>query len=149
MSLATQTDVAARLGRALNGGEIAQIEAYLEDAEAAILSKLPTILVAAETDNVLRQNLISVECSVALRAARITDSVNAAFPNIETLTTPLANRANVTVLQTEWRKLGMVWYTAFSMSQNKAALSPSGEPGLFPDRNPGWGPWWTYAIQED
>jgi|SRR5882724_11749633 len=148
MALATPADVAARLGRALNVGEIAQVSAYLEDAQSAILFRLPDILVAAETDSTLRQNLISVECSVTLRAARITDSIQSAYPAVETLTPAPANRANVTVLDTEWRKLGLKWYNAFSLSQNNAALNPSGlPPGFFPDR--GFGPWWTEGIQDD
>jgi len=147
MALATPADVAARLGRPLNPGEVNQVSAYLEDAQAAIVSRLPDIMTAAETDDTLRQNLISVECSVTLRAARITDSIQAAYPAPEGLTPAPANRANVTVLDTEWRKLGQKWFNAFSMSQNNAAAGGSKlAPGSFPDR--GFGPWWTYAISD-
>jgi len=150
MALAIASDVAARLGRPLNSGEITQVEAYLEDAEASIASRLDGILEAAQTDANLRQNLISVECSVTLRAARLTDVVQSAFPATEGLSAPVASRANVTVLDSEWRKLGMKWYTAFSLSQNNAAIRGTTlPPGWFPDRNPGFGPWWTYAVQDD
>lgn len=140
MSLATATDVAVRVGRELNPLEIDQVTAYLADAEAAILHKLPDSLTKAGTDATFAQNLKSVEISVALRAARLTDAVQSAYPNTENWSTqPGYSRANVTILDSEWRKLGLTWYTSFELNSNQGALPP----GFFPDMNPTWGPWWT------
>ncbi len=145
MSLATPTDVAKRVGRDLNAGEITQVTEYLADAEAAILAKLPDAVTKAGTDTTYAQNLKSVEISIALRAARITDAVQAAYPNTENWTTqPGYSRANVTVLDSEWRKLGLTWYTSFQLGAGNPGELP---PGYFPDMNPCDGPWWT--IGED
>ena len=145
MSLATAADVAARVGRALNTAEITQVTAYLADAESAILSKLPDALTKAGTDAVYAQNLKSVEISITLRAARLTDAVQAAYPNTEDWQTqPGYSRANVTVLDSEWRKLGLKWYTSFQLGGSNPAVLP---PGWYPDMNPCAGPWWT--IGED
>jgi hypothetical protein len=143
---ATVDDVADRLGRPLNAGEITQITAYLEDAETNILGKLPDALTKSGTDPVYSATLKAVECSIALRAARITDAVQAAYPNVENWSAPSgSSRANVTVLDTEWRQLGLTWYTSFSMSQNAAEINGELPPGFFSDMNPCWGPWWPYA----
>jgi hypothetical protein len=143
MSLATVTDVQVRVGRELNPLEQDQVSAYLEDAESAILGKLPNALVKAGTDTVYAQNLKSVEISITLRAARLTDAVQAAYPNTEDWQTqPGYSRANVTVLDSEWRKLGLTWYTSFTLGPNLDVLPP----GFFPDMNPGWGPWWVEGI---
>lgn len=145
MSLATATDVAVRVGRDLNPSEQDQVTAYLADAESAILAKLPTALTKAGTDAVYAQNLKSVEISIALRAARITDAVQAAYPGTEDWSThPGYSRANVTVLDSEWRKLGLTWYTSFQLGAGNVGVLP---PGWYPDMNPTWGPWWT--IGED
>lgn len=140
MAHATPADVAARLGRGLTGGESDQVAAYLEDAEATILSKLPDLLTTVGTNPVLSQALTSVECAVALRASRITDAVQSAYPTTENWSAPSgSSRANVTVLDTEWRKLGLTWYKSFRVNENDTTLPP----GFFPDRNPAWGPWWN------
>lgn len=145
MSLATATDVAVRVGRDLNPSEITQVNAYLADAESAILAKLPDAVTKAGTDATYAQNLKSVEISITLRAARITDAVQAAYPNTENWTTqPGYSRANVTVLDSEWRKLGLTWYTSFQLGAGNASTLP---PGYFPDMNPCAGPWWL--IGED
>lgn len=142
MTIATPQDVADRLGRPLNPGEETQLEKYLEDAEYAILAKIPDALTKALEDTTFKGNMLSVEVSVALRAARITDAVQAAYPATEQWQThPGYSRANVTVLDSEWRKLGLVWYTSFTLNKNDATLPP----GFFPDMNPGWGPWWLYG----
>lgn len=140
MSLATATDVAVRVGRELNPLEQDQVTAYLADAESAILGKLPEALTKAGLDPTYAQNLKSVEISIALRAARITDAVQAAYPNTEDWTThPGYSRANVTILDSEWRKLGLTWYSSFTLNSGQGALPP----GVYPDMNPTWGPWWT------
>lgn len=141
MSLATAADVAVRVGRELNTLEDTQVTAYLEDAESAILSKLPDALTKAGLDPVYAKNLKSVEISITLRAARLTDAVQAAYPNTENWTTqPGYSRANVTVLDSEWRKLGLRWYTSFQLGAGNPNVTP---PGWYADMNPTWGPWWT------
>ena len=116
-SHATPADVATRLGRPLTSPEEDQIEAYLEDAEAKILGKLPEALTKSATSPIYSAILRAVECSIALRAARITDAVQAAYPNTEDWSTPPgSSRANVTVLDTEWRALGLVWYSSFTLN---------------------------------
>lgn len=145
MSLATATDVAVRVGRELNALEVDQVTAYLADAESAILAKLPDALTKAGADPVYSQNLKSVEISIALRAARITDAVQAAYPNTENWSThPGYSRANVTVLDSEWRKLGLRWYTSFELNSNNTVVPP----GYYPDMNPTWGPWWVEGVEE-
>jgi hypothetical protein len=140
MSLATATDVAVRVGRELNPLEIDQVTAYLADAESAILAKLPDALTKSGLDPVYAQNLKSVEISITLRAARLTDAVQAAYPTTENWTTqPGYSRANVTVLDSEWRKLGLRWYTSFNLGPNLTELPP----GFYPDMNPEDGPWWV------
>jgi Phage protein Gp19/Gp15/Gp42 len=143
MSLATATDVQTRLGRDLNPAEEAQVTAYLEDAESAILAKLPDAVTKAGTDATYAKNLKSVEISITLRAARLTDAVQAAYPNTEDWQThPGYSRANVTVLDSEWRKLGLRWYSSFTLG-SPTVLSP----GYYPDMHPENGPWWV--IGED
>lgn len=148
MSHATADDVETRLGRDLNPGERDQITEYLEDAEAALLRKLPNLLSDSVTDPVLAGNLRAVECSIALRAARITDAVQAAYPGTENWSVPQgSSRANVTVLDSEWRKVGLTWYSSFSFSQNAAEIHGALPPGFYPDINPAWGPWWLYGQE--
>lgn len=140
MSLATAADVQVRLGRDLNTAESAQVTAYLEDAESAVLSKLPDAVTKAGTDATYAKNLKSVEISIALRAARLTDAVQAAYPNTEDWQTqPGYSRANVTVLDSEWRKLGLRWYSSFNLGPSLTELPP----GWYPDMNPTGGPWWV------
>lgn len=148
MSHATPDDVRKRLGRPLNPGEIDQITEYLEDAEAALLRKLPNLLSDAVTNPTLAQNLVAVECSIAQRAARLTDAIQSAYPNTESLQiNPDTRRANVTVLDSEWRKVGLTWYSSFSLAQNMAGDPPVLAPGSYPDINPAWGPWWLYGVE--
>lgn len=144
MSLATLEDVSGRLGRPLNPTEEEQVALYLTDAENAILAKIPDAVTKAGTDAVFHANMISVEVSVTLRASRLTDVIQAALPGTEGLQLqPGYSRANVTVLDSEWRKLGLTWYTAFSLNKNDTVLPP----GFYPDMNPAWGPWWLYGEE--
>lgn len=148
MAYATTADVAARLGRALNPGEVTQVTAYLEDAEAVIRSALPNILLDIEGNDALAKNLRSVECSAVLRAARITDAVQAVYPDTEDWTSPPnTSRANVTILFSEWLKLGLPWYSAWSPSE--ALMRDRRPPGFFSDMHPEWGPGWNYGSYDD
>lgn len=134
-SHALPADVAVRLGRPLTEPESDQIEAYLADAEAKILGKVSDALTRAGVEPVYSAILKAVECSIALRAARITDAVQAAYPGTEDWSTPPgSSRANVTVLDTEWRALGLPWYTSFSLT-----------PG--PDVDNVWPSWYDAWFQ--
>lgn len=145
MSLATAEDVAARLGRALNPLELTQVNAYLIDAEAALLSKLPELLTQASNEPPYRDAVISVECAITLRAARLTDAVQSAYPNAEEWpVNPGSSRANVTVLDSEWNKLGLRWYTSFRLKGPGAV-----GPGFYPDMNPCAGPWWVIGTSDE
>ena len=71
MTYATVMDVATRLGRPITDpGEQAQVQAWLEDAEAVILSSIPTLadLVAAGTPTVA--TLVMVESNAVIRKMR-------------------------------------------------------------------------------
>jgi hypothetical protein len=139
LSHATPDDVAARLGRTLLSAERTQVSSYLADAESKILGKLPDALTKSGTDPIYSAILTAVECSVALRAARLTDSVQSVYPNTETLSAPSGStRANVTLLDTEWRALGLVWYSAFSMAPPPSALSAYELDEAAWDFNGGW-----------
>lgn len=139
MAQATPTDAAVRLGRTLNPGELAQVAAYLDDAEAKILTHLPTAVTDATAVGaaVKLAVLKAVEVSVALRAARLIDVIGAVLPADEALSAPLptTGRANVTLLRTEWRDLGLPLY---------AAWSPSSV--LVPDQSI---PWWEIPGADD
>lgn len=143
MTHALYTDVEDRLGRPLNPDEVTQVTEYLKDAESALLRKLPNLITDSATNAVLSQNLKAVEIAITLRAARLTDAVQAVYPNTENWSVPSgSSRANVTVLDSEWRKVGLTWYSSFSLSQNNATLNGGPGPGAYPDLNPTWGPWW-------
>jgi|SRR5215203_2335574 len=144
MTHATWTDVENRLGRPLNPGEVTQVTEYLKDAESALLRKLPNLITDSATNADLSQNLKAVEIAITLRAARLTDAVQSVYPNTENWAVPSgSSRANVTVLDSEWRKLGLTWYSSFSLAQNNVNLNGGGlGPGAYPDMNPTWGPWW-------
>jgi hypothetical protein len=66
MAFATPSDVEVRLGRPLVGTEIGQADAYLDDVEAEITSRLGDITGRA-TDPVFLALLIRVEASAAKR----------------------------------------------------------------------------------
>lgn len=108
MALATVSDLSDRVGRPLYPEEQPKASAYLEDAEARILARIPDALTRADLDPVFRANLVSVECAVAIRAARIGEGVDAAAPADGSISySPHSQAGYVAVRRSEWRQLGV------------------------------------------
>jgi hypothetical protein len=72
VTYATPDDVAARLGRPLTPEQIIQVQAWLDDIEAEIRSKVPNLDVLAADPDYLAL-LIRVECAAVLRVVRNPD----------------------------------------------------------------------------
>lgn len=107
MAVASVDDVAARVGRPLVDHESEQAEAYLADAEARIVARIPDAVERAATDEAFRANLVSVECAVAIRAARLAEGVDAAIPADGSIAyNPRSQPGYVAVRRSEWRQLG-------------------------------------------
>src|SRR5690606_3949301 len=107
MAYATAEDISARAGRPLAPEELAEAEAYLEDAEARILARIPDALEKAANADSFAGNLVSVECAVALRAPRLADGVQLTYPTDPSGThSPQATAGDVAVRRSEWRQLG-------------------------------------------
>lgn len=107
MAVATVEDVSARVGRSLYPEEHNQAAAYLDDAEARILARIPDAVTRAGTDAVFRSNLVSVECAITIRAARIGEGVDAAAPADGSISySPQSQAGYVAVRRAEWRQLG-------------------------------------------
>lgn len=107
MAFTTVEQLADRVGRPLAPEELAEAEAYLQDAEARILARIPDALIRAATDSVFADNLVSVECAVALRASRLAEGVNLSYPNDSSIGySPQAQAGYVAVRRAEWRQLG-------------------------------------------
>lgn len=85
MTVATTADVAARIGRPLTVQETAQVAALLVDAEveikrlAGLIGREATWI--ADTD--WKDSIVSVECSVVRRAARLPDALTSVVPGDE------------------------------------------------------------------
>lgn len=108
MAVATIDDVTARVGRTLYPEEQNKAAAYLEDAEARILSRVPDAVTRADTDPAFRANLISVECAATIRASRIGEGVTAAVPADGSISySPQSQAGYVAIRRTEWRSLGV------------------------------------------
>lgn len=80
MAVATTDDVSERLGRPLNPEELLTVENLLEDAEWQIVIKGGK---AKISDPLWRTAVVSVECDMVLRAARLTAKVTNLVPNFE------------------------------------------------------------------
>lgn len=79
MTIATSADVSKRIGRPLTTLERGRVEALLEDVEVEINRIAPDRL----TDPAWKPAVISVECSVVIRAARLPDALNNVVPEPE------------------------------------------------------------------
>lgn len=105
MTVADWTDVESRVGRPLLPHERKRVEAFLEDAEAEIQRLGPHCL----TDPLYHKNVVSVECSSVIRAARLPDSLESVVPQVEGVdygSVPLTQGA-VYLRRDERRKLGL------------------------------------------
>jgi hypothetical protein len=105
MTVATTSDVAARIGRPLVTQEIAKVTALLQDAEVEIRRVSPDRI----TDPSWKDAVVSVECSMVIRAARLPDALNSVVPALEGVgyeSAPLTQGA-VYLRRSERRTLGL------------------------------------------
>lgn len=71
MTYATVADVSTRLGRPITDpGEVAQVQAWLEDAEALILSRVPTLPDLLADGALTVATLVMVEANAVIRKIR-------------------------------------------------------------------------------
>lgn len=134
MTVATYSDVAARIGRNLTTFERGRVEAYLQDAEVEIGRTAPDRL----TDPLWRNAVVSVECSVVIRAARLMDSLTQVVPEIEGAgfaSTP-ATQGAVYLRRSERRTLGL---------KNTAAVQGAPDPVIPPTTDTPW----LWAWEDD
>jgi len=138
MAVASNSDASDRLGRPFTTDEAAMISAYLNDAEAEILRRLPDAVTDSTTDANFKQRLIAVECTAALRAARLPAGVDLVIPENGAVNyNPASQVGYIQILRREWRSLG---------AQNSEVVGLT--PGItdvrenwFPDFEPGWPRW--------
>lgn len=105
MTVATVEDVARRVGRPLTTLERGRVEALLEDVEVEIARLAPSRLTAADW----RPAVISVECSVVIRAARLPDALTQVIPDPEATgyQSVQPTQGDVTLRRKERRTLGL------------------------------------------
>lgn len=138
MTIATPADVAARVGRPLNSQEIARVTALLQDAEVEIRRVGPDRLIDPEW----RDAVVSVECSMVIRAARLPDVVTSVVPALEGVgyeSAPLTQGA-IYLRRSERLTLGL---------PNVGSVSTTPDPVTHTTREPGWPYepwpyWWGY-----
>lgn len=107
MAQAVLSDVAVRLGRQPLPEEAALLEARLDDAEAAIMRRIPGLVAQVGTDERFRLNLVAVECDVALRASGIPGRQGNLVPSPGEVQAIPDAPGSVTIRAEEWRKLGI------------------------------------------
>lgn len=84
MAVASDTDVANRLGRPLTSFETSRVNALLDDIEVEIRRVAPDRL----TDPTWKDAVVSVECSIAIRVSRMGNAVSAEVPQTESIGFP-------------------------------------------------------------
>lgn len=67
MAYAVATDVAVRLGRDLEENEVAQVEAFLDDAEQLIRVRFPNLDAQVEAGKVTAAAVVSIEAGAVRR----------------------------------------------------------------------------------
>jgi hypothetical protein len=134
MTIATFADVAARIGRPLNTLERAKVTALLVDAEEEIRRLGPDRL----TDPAWELAVVSVECSVVIRAARLPDGMNQVLPAEEGTQFPVSRplQGTVELWRNERRKLGLPLTGAVDITPG-GTCDTSGFPEGWPE---GWCP---------
>jgi hypothetical protein len=119
MAVATLDDVAERLGRTPLPDEATALTARLEDAEAAIMVRIPSLLTQVGLDLVFAANVIGVECDIALRAAGISHRIDTVTPAPGTIVEMQDGRPGfVSVRTEEWRKLGLSEFSVLNPYPN-------------------------------
>lgn len=110
MTVATTSDVEARLGRALSTPETAQVTLWLGDVERAILRRIPTAVTQAGTDTAYHDTLVQVEADVVTRKVQNPDGfVSESSEGYSySVASGTAASANLRLTTDEWAALGLV-----------------------------------------
>lgn len=108
MTVATVEDATNRLGRPATADEEIKLSALLEDAEAEIVRRIPDMVLRTTTDANFKQRVILVECSAALRAARLPYGIDLVTPETGTVEfNPATQVGFISILRREWKTLGV------------------------------------------
>ena len=134
MTVATASDVEDRVGRPLTPSETVRVTALLRDAEVEIRRLGPDRL----TDPDWEDAVISVECAMVIRAARLPDALGSVVPATEGVgyeSQPLTQGA-VYIRRSERRTLGLPL---------TGSVQVNPDPCTVLDHEPGWpGLGWPY-----
>ena len=130
MTIASPEDVAARLGRELSDLEQAQAQALLDDAEALIRRRIPTLSVKAASDDNYEQVVVAVESSAVMRVLRNVSGINSESIGDYTISfSPYTASGALTITEAEWAQLGAST-AAFTIRPSL----PSPNPAVIPWR---------------
>lgn len=137
MTVATATDVQNRIGRPLTTLERGRVEALLVDTEVEIKRLAPDRL----TDPAWRDAVVSVECSVVIRAARLPDALTQVIPDAEAagFQSTRLTQGSVYLRRSERRTLGLPNTASIRMAPDPV-LGP--DPDIIPIDEPCWDWWW-------
>ncbi len=135
MTYATVADVSTRLGRPIaEGTEVAQVQAWLDDAEAIILGRLPDLVAAVAAGVPSTATVVMVESNAVIRKIR----------NPEGYTSETID--DYTYRYNEQVRRGDIFFTDDEWALLRPTVSGgafSTQPGFVPDY--GFGPpraWW-------
>ncbi|KAA9155546.1 hypothetical protein FPZ12_029565 [Amycolatopsis acidicola] len=107
MAVAAAADVAARLGRPLTEPEQAQAEAYLDDVESELVSRIPDLLTKSDVDENFKARVVRVECAALLRVLRNSDGVASETVGDYSISFIRAAASGfVVITDDEWKLLG-------------------------------------------
>lgn len=129
MTVATASDVEDRVGRPLTPTETARVTALLRDAEVEIRRIGPDRL----TDPDWEDAVVSVECAMVIRAARLPDALTSVVPALEGTgyeSQPQTQGA-VYIRRSERRTLGLP--LTGSVQMNPEPCTPLGHDPGWPD----------------
>jgi len=113
VAVATLADATERLGRTPLPDEGLAITARLEDAEAAIMVRIPSLLTQTSLDLTFKQNVIGIECDIAFRSLGLHNRIDTVTPAPGTIVEMQDGRPGyVTVRGEEWRRLGLSEFSA-------------------------------------
>ena len=130
MTYATVVDVSTRLGRPIaDPDEVAQVEAWLDDAEAVILSRIPTLPDLLGVGAPTVATLVMVESNAVIRKIR----------NPEGYTSETID--DYTYRYNEQVRRGDIFLT----DEEWSLLSPAGAAGAF-STTPGFVPDWAVVY---
>lgn len=107
MAVASPQDVAARLGRALQPPEAAQVAVLLADAETLILTRLPDLHTRIEHGVLACEVVVLVEASAVARVVRIPAGIRAQRAESYAVDYDTDSATGLEILPEEWRLLGL------------------------------------------